>query len=67
VLYTIKWWRDGEKPVGIEYRSLSPHEIEPIIRELMHTARVRLIEIRDGSGDLVAHYPDANKHRPRTR
>ena len=65
--HTIKWWRDGPKAVGIEYRSLSSLEIETVIRELMDTARARLIEIRDGAGDLVAHYPDAKMHRPRFR
>lgn len=61
--HTIKWWGDGEKPVGIEYRSLSPFEIEPIIRDLMDNARARLIEIRDHQDNLVARYPDAKIHR----
>ena len=68
MLYTIKWWREGVKPVGIEYRSLaSSDEIESTILELIDTARARLIEIRDEAGNLVAHHPDANKHRRRAR
>lgn len=65
--YTIKWWREGEKPIGIEYRWLgSAQDIEAAPRDLLDTVQLRLIEVRDGAGDLVAHYPDAKLYRPRT-
>ena len=62
--HTIKWWSDGEKAVGIEYRSLLPSDVEPIIRDLLDKSHARRIEIRDEEGAMVAHYPDAKKHRP---
>jgi len=66
VHYTIRWWRNEDKPVGIEYRWLgSPEAIEAEICELLDTVRVRLIEVRNGAGELVAHYPDPNIHRAR--
>ena len=66
--YTIKWWRTGEKPIGIEYRSLgSAHEIEAALCDLLDTVKLRVIEIRNDAGDLVAHYPDAKLYRPQAR
>lgn len=62
---TLKWWRDGEKPIGIEYRWLGSAEaVETALCDVINTMRVRLIEIRSEGGDLLAYYPDPKKYRP---
>ena len=56
--YTIKWWREELKPVGVEYRSLvSFSEIEFNIRELVDKARAQRVQVFDEDGELVAFYP----------
>lgn len=66
--HTVKWWCESPKPVGVEYCSLvSNNEIETIISELINTVRARMVRVYNEAGELVAHYPDANKYRQRAR